>query len=58
MPEVSKEAKLWSNLYALLCRWAAIQGALANMPEHEQPTLDDRAEAIIKQWVSESNGGH
>lgn len=47
---ISKEAQLWSDLYALLCRWDKIHWALANIPEQEQPKLDDLAEAIIKRW--------
>lgn len=52
---ISKEAKLWGELYALLCRWDTIQYGLATMPEKEQPILDDQAEEIIKKWSADSN---
>ena len=48
MPDVSKEAKLWGELYALLCKWESIQYALASMPQSDQVRLDDLAEMIIR----------
>lgn len=49
MPTLPPEAKLWGELYALLCRWPSIQYGLASMPESDQPRLDDLAEKIIRE---------
>jgi len=45
---IPKEAKLWGELYALLCRWHSIQYGLATMSEADQGRLDDLAEEIIR----------
>lgn len=54
MANVSEAAKLWGDVYALLCKWPSIQYGLATMPESDQPRLDDLAEQIIIKAVRDS----
>lgn len=54
---VSPAAELWGRLYGLLCRWETIRYGLASMPEHDQPRLDNEAEKIIAEFMSQQTSG-
>lgn len=51
MPDISKTAQLWGELYAMLCKKTELRNALGSISESELARLDDLAERIIEKYL-------
>jgi len=51
MLDISSGAKLWGELYGLMCRHPELRKALGSLTEWEAVRLDDLAEEIIQAFL-------